>query len=121
MTTGTVYRPAGRNEDGDPVDADGNVVRDDTASIGTIDGLIVGGSSAVSRTSVYNLPSLRGDVSYEQAMIGFPSTSPIQLRANDIVQIDGLRLQCAGPVLFGPTHSITGRATRYSWISASSN
>lgn len=125
MTTGTVYRPATRDANGDPVDADGNVVRlagDETAAkIGTIDRLIIGGSSGVSRTSVYNLPSLRGDVVGTQDLIGFPSDSPVRLQAGDIVQVDGQRFAISGPVLFGGSHSLSGRPVRYSWISASSN
>ncbi|MCA2305153.1 hypothetical protein JF770_16435 [Mycobacterium intracellulare] len=125
MTTGTVYRPAGRNSDGDPVDADGNVVRlsgDDTnAKIGTINGLIIGGSSGVSRTSEYNVPSLRGDVVAGANLIGWPSGDPIGLRAGDVLEVGGQRFSISGPTLFGPTHSITGRPMKYCWISASSN
>lgn len=125
MATGIVFRPVARDAHGDPVDADGNVVRlsgsDSAFKVGTIEGLIIGGASGISKTGVYPAPSLRGDVVFTSDMIGFPSNSEIQLKAGDVVQVDGQRFKVSGPILFGGKHSLTGRRLRYSWISATSN
>lgn len=121
---GTVYRAAARNEHGDPVDTDGNIVRlsgDDTAKLGQITGVIIGGSSGSTR-SVTDL-GLRGDVVSTDGMLGYPSNSEIQLQAGDVVEIDavGQRFQINGPTLWGRPHSLTGRPARYQWIAATAN
>lgn len=125
MVSGNVFRPYARDSHGDPIDQDGNIVRltgnETEAKVGPIDGLIIGGSSGVSRTSEYNVPSLRGDVVAGANLIGWPTSNPIGLRAGDVLEVGGQRFSISGPTLFGPTHSITGRPTKYSWISASSN
>ena len=111
MTTGIIYRPVARDEHGDPIDSDGNLIRlfgDDTvAKIGTIDGLIIGGTSGTTR-SIQNA-GVRGDVVVTDGMLGFPADSPIQLQAGDVVEAAGQRWSISGPVLWGwGPHSLTG-------------
>jgi hypothetical protein len=122
VTTGIVYRPVARDENGDPVEADGNIVRlsgDDATKIGTVD-IIVGGTSGTTR-SVQNL-GLRGDVVSTDGMLGFPADSPIQLQAGDVVETAGQRWSISGPVLWGwGPHSLTGNPPRFRWISATAN
>lgn len=122
---GTVYRPAARNEHGDPVDSEGNIVRlsgDGTAKLGQIAGIIIGGPSGSSR-SVTDL-GLRGDVISTDGMLGYPTNSEIQLQAGDVVEIDevGQRFQISGPTLWGNRpHSLSGRNLRYAWVFAQAN
>lgn len=121
MLTGTVYR-ALQNEDGDPVDSDGNIVRlsgDGATKIGTV-ALIVGGTSGATR-SVQGV-NIRGDVVSTDGLLGFPADGPIQLQAGDVVEAAGQRWQCSGPILWGwGAHSLSGNPPRTRWISASAN
>jgi hypothetical protein len=115
---GTVYRPAGgRDTNGDPVDADGNVVRlsgDGTAKVGTIDGIIIG-------TRTVDTLSVRGDVVSTEGLIGWPTASTLQLQAGDVVEVGGQRFAITGPMIWGRPHSLTGSPARYAWITASAN
>lgn len=114
---GTLYRPVARDTNGDPVDADGNVIRlsgDSAAKVGTITGIIIG-----ART-VDELP-VRGDVVSTEGLIGWPTNSPLQLQAGDILECDGQRFAISGPRLWGRPHSLTGSPSRYSWITACAN
>jgi hypothetical protein len=121
-TTGTVYRPIARDANGDPVDADGNVVRldaDGGTNIGTVE-LVVGGTSGVTR-SVQGV-DIRGDVVSTDGMLGFPADSPIQLLSGDVVEAAGQRWKISGPILWGwGPHSLTGNPPRFRWISATAN
>jgi hypothetical protein len=121
-TTGTVYRAAQKNEHGDPVDADGNIVRlsgDGATKIGTIS-VIIGGASGTTRST--QVIQIRGDVVSTEGMIGFPADSPIQLEAGDVVETAGQRWAISGPVLWGwGPHSLTGNPPRFRWISATAN
>lgn len=95
MTVGVVYRPLARNEHGDPIDADGNVVHADDAPYGEID-VISGGTSGSTRTT-YPLTNLRGDVVSTEGMLGWRTDSRIQLQAGDTVVADGQKLKVIGP------------------------
>lgn len=119
MTTATVYRAAGRNEYGDPIDNDGNVVRDDDVALGTLD-VIIGGDSGSTR-SVTQERSLRGDVVSTSGMIGYRIDSGITLQPNDILAIGGQRLKVIGPSLWPDAHSLSGRPMRFRWCSYVAN
>lgn len=119
MVTATLCRPAGRNDDRDPIDQDGNVVRDDETPIGTIE-VIIGGDSGSTR-SVTQDSSLRGDVVSTSGMVGYPIASGITLQPNDILFVGGQRLKIIGPGLWPDTHSLSGRPLRYRWCSYIAN
>lgn len=119
MTTATVYRPVARNDDGDPIDQDGNVIRDDETPLGTID-VIIGGDSGSTR-SVSQDSSLRGDVVNTSGMVGYPIASGITLQPNDILTVGGQRLKVIGPSLWPDTHSLSGRPLRYRWVTYVAN
>lgn len=118
MTLAIVFRVA-RNEDGDPVDSEGNVVHGEDTPFGTID-VIIGGPSGSSRTP-NALPELRGDVVSTDGMLGWRTDAPIQLQADDRVVADGQRFKVTGPRLWGRNHGLTGRPARYQWIAATAN
>lgn len=118
MITATIYRPAGRNEHGDPIDTDGNVVRNDVA-VGTLD-VIIGGDSGSTR-SVSQDRGLRGDVVSSSGMVGYRVDSGITLQPNDILAVGGQRLKVIGPSLWPDTHSLSGRPLRYRWVSYVAN
>jgi hypothetical protein len=114
---GTLYRPAARDANGDPVDADGNVVRlsgSGVAKVGTVTGIIIG-----ART-VDALP-VRGDVVSTEGLIGWPTNSALQPQAGDVLEMDGQRFAISGPRVWGRPHSLTGSPSRYSWITATAN
>ncbi|WP_145012977.1 hypothetical protein [Mycobacterium marseillense] len=119
MATATVCRAVARDEHGDAIDADGNVVRDDETPIGTID-VIIGGDSGSTR-SVNQDASLRGDVVSTAGMVGYPIVSAITLQPNDILAIGGQRLKVIGPSLWPDAHSLSGRPLRYRWVSYVAN
>lgn len=78
-----VYRAPGRNEHGDPVDANGKVVRptDNGLLVGVIDDVIFGGLSAS--------PALaRGEFSDSTGQLGIPNRQKIQLQYGDRLIID---------------------------------
>jgi hypothetical protein len=114
---GTVYRPAARDSNGDPLNEAGEVIRlsgDGTAKVGIIDGIIIGARSA-------DTLSVRGDVVSTAGLIGWPTASPLQLQAGDILECNGQRFAITGPTIWGRPHSLTGSPPRYSWITASAN
>lgn len=119
MVSGTVFRPHARDAHGDPIDQDGNVVRDDETPIGTID-VIIGGDSGSTR-SVNQDVGLRGDVVSTAGMVGYRIDSGITLQPNDILAIGGQRLKVIGPSLWPDTHSLSGRPLRYRWVSYVAN
>ncbi|MCA2261986.1 hypothetical protein A5626_09590 [Mycobacterium marseillense] len=115
----TVFRAAGRNEHGDPIDNDGIVVRDDDVPLGTLD-VIVGGDSGATRSASQER-GLRGDVVSTSGMVGYPIASGITLQPNDILAVGGQRLKVIGPSLWPDTHSLSGRPLRYRWVSYVAN
>jgi hypothetical protein len=119
MTAGVVYRALARDENGDPIDADGNVVHDDNAPFGKID-VIIGGTSGSTRTT-NQLAGLRGDVVSTDGMLGWSTNARVQLQDGDIVAVDGQRFKVFGPRLWGRNHGLTGRPARYQWIAATAN
>lgn len=117
----TVYRPAARDEHGDPVDENGAIIRlsgDSTARLGTVD-VIVGGASGNYRT--VRDAGMRGDVVSTDGMLGFRADG-LQIRSGDIVEAGGQRWEISGPVLWGwGPHALTGRPPRRRWIAAVAN
>ncbi|ORW91280.1 hypothetical protein AWB92_19070 [Mycobacterium sp. IEC1808] len=119
MLSANVFRAAAFNDDGDPIDGDGNVVRDDAVSIGTIR-VIIGGDSGSTR-SVAQDSGLRGDVVSTAGMVGYPIASGITLQPNDILQVGGMRLRVIGPSLWPDAHSLSGRPLRFRWVEYQAN
>lgn len=116
-----VYRPIERNEDGDPVDQNGAIIRlagDSVAKLGTVT-VIVGGASGNYRT--VRDAGLRGEVISTDGMLGFMADSEIQPRAGDVIEAAGQRWKITGPVLWGRPHSLTGSPPRWKWIAAVAN
>ncbi|RUP03703.1 MAG: hypothetical protein EKK34_18140 [Mycobacterium sp.] len=118
----TVYRPAARDEHGDPVNADGEIVRlagDSVAKLGSVD-LIIGGASGNYRT--VRDAGMRGETISTEGLLGFKADSEIQPRAGDVIEAQGQRWKITGPILWGwGPHALTGRPPRYRWIAAVAN
>jgi len=111
----TVWRAAERDRNGDPVDADGNVIRvgADGTMVGTITGLIVGAQSVTDARA-------RGSVTSTEGMLGVP-VDGLALKHDDTVVTDtGIRWRVAGPPQWGKRHSLTGSTAtaRYVWWKA---
>lgn len=124
MITATILRPAGRNEHGDPIDQDGNVVHDDTTVFGTVD-IIVGGDSGTSRSVT---PFGRGETVSTSGMIGYEIASGVALQPGDVLVVGrwaydtvGSRYKIIGPPLWPDAHSVSGRPMRYRWHSFVAN
>lgn len=117
MITATIYRAAARNEDGDPIDTDGSVVRDDTVAVGTVD-IIVGGNSGSTRSVT---PFGRGETVSTAGQIGYPIASGVTLQPDDILVVDGQRYKIIGPSLWPDAHSLSGRPLQLRWVSYVAN
>lgn len=124
MVTASIFRPSGRNSHGDPIDADGNVVRDDTTPFGTVD-IIVGGDSGTSRNVT---PFGRGETVSTAGMIGYEIASGVTLQPGDILIVgrwaydtEGTRYKIVGPSLWPDAHSLSGRPLRFRWVSYVAN
>ncbi|CAN5888279.1 hypothetical protein BH10ACT9_BH10ACT9_35550 [soil metagenome] len=109
--TGTVRRALKRNEFGDALDDDGNVVPATSNGnvVGTITGLIFGGQTVESVNT-------RGHVISTEGLVGVPAASAVQLTHGDLLEVDGIQYQCEGPPLWYRPHSLTGSPRRYTWI-----
>jgi hypothetical protein len=117
VITATILRPVGLNDDGDPIDGDGNVIRDDAVSVGTVD-IIVGGDSGSTR-SVTQFG--RGETVSTSGQIGYPISSGVTLQPGDILVVGGARYKIIGPTLWPDQHSLTGRPLRFRWVSYVAN
>lgn len=111
MATGKLYRPAGRDRHGDPVDDDGLVVRmgDDGTLIDQVSGLVFGGGPA------WSLAGGRSDAVDTTGLIGVPVAEPIQPQAGDVLVVDGVRYAVSGPPSWSRANTLTGRPTRCRW------
>lgn len=111
MITGTVRRALKRNEFGDALDDDGNVVptTSDGNVVGTISGLIFGAQTVESVNT-------RGHVVSTEGLVGVPIGSPAQLTHGDVLVVDGITYQVDGHQLWSYPHSLTGTPRRYTWI-----
>ena len=124
-----VYRPdVTVNPFGDPVDADGNVIRPESPGtyLGTITGVVFGDLSVESlsrgvdtNTSSGNATS-RGDFAMTDGLIGFPRNASITVQARDVIVEGeiGKRYQLLGPHQWKTSNLFTGRPNRYYWLRA---
>lgn len=124
-----VYRPTATvDRFGDPVDADGNVMRPESPGtyLGTISGVVFGDLSVESlsrgvdtSTSSGNATS-RGDYAMTDGLIGFPRDAPITVQARDVIVLPerGNRYQLLGPHQWRSANLFTGRVNRYYWLRA---
>ena len=110
----TLYRPAARNEHGDPVDGDGNVTRNGTA-VGDIDGIVFGGPR-------WRPINDRGDIVDTSGMVGIPVTAQHQPRHGDTLVIDATPYAVKGPPQW-QTRGLVATPPRYHWwtVTARSN
>lgn len=99
-----VYRAPGRNAHGDPVDADGNVVRP------TADGLLVG---VIKNVMVGSLAV--GDPG--QQTIGIPNVKrQVQVQFGDRLVINGVKYQVDSGQQWNYPHSLTSTRPKYFWV-----
>lgn len=111
--TGKVFRAQfGRNDDGDPIDADGNVIRleDGRANIGNIYGVLMGGPSAS--------PTLgRQETSDTSGQIGIPIYKRnVAVKFGDLLVIDSVRYRVTSRPKWNYPQSMTGTKPAYVWI-----
>ncbi|MGV0680438.1 hypothetical protein ABQE62_29950 [Mycolicibacterium fortuitum] len=101
MLTGDVTRAAGHDRHGDNIAPE---------KIGTVTGLIMGGQST-------GMTDKRGSVVSTEGQLGVPTNSPITLRHDDTVVIEGVAYKVRGVPLWGRPHSLTGSTStaRYRW------
>jgi hypothetical protein len=106
MASGTLYRPVSRDRNGDPVDADGNVVHvgTDATEIGEVHGLVLGG------------PSWRpadGGIVDTTGLVGVP-VDELTPRHGDLLVIDSVRYRIAGPPQW-VSRGLVSTPPRYYW------
>lgn len=109
---GKVYRAAfGRNEDGDPLDQDGNVTHVEEnlgCFVGNLIGILMGGPSAS--------PALaRGTTSDTSGQIGIPAKGNPPVKFNDILLIDSVRYKVVSRPEWNFANSMTTTQPTYSW------
>jgi hypothetical protein len=108
---GTVFRAPNRDANGDPIGADGNVIRitSDGANLGMLSGLIFG-------TPQSDQPvATRGNVVDTQGLVGAPIDAPITLQHGDVLAVNGVRYAITGPRLWGDVGYFGMQPTHY-WI-----
>lgn len=111
---GVLYRPAKVDRNGDPVDADGNVVRvgADGTLVGAVIRLILGAASTGDA-------GVRGTTFNTDGLIGFPTNGLLPKPGDTLVTSDGVKYRI-GVGQWGRVHSLTGSAStaRYRWHEA---
>jgi hypothetical protein len=108
---GNVYRAPARNAHGDAIDADGNVIRlsDGVALVGEINGIVMGGQSA--------LPSRgRQESSDTSGQVGIPNTNAIKVQFGDRIEIDGVTYKVTSRPQWDYAHSLTGSPPSHYWL-----
>ena len=111
---GKVFRAPKRDRYGDPVDDDGNPIdmldEFGLAYVGTIERVIIGGSS-------WNPRNTRGEVASTEGMIGCPRDG-IKLQHGDRIDIDNVRYSIVGQRQWDYPHSLTGSNFGHYWVKA---
>jgi len=125
--TGSVYRTTRVDRNGDPVDADGNVIAGPPL-LGTISGLIIGDLAVMSLRALGSGQAGgvidRADVGSATGLIGAPRNASILLRHGDRVAINSSTGEAAfvyaiyGPRLYDQPNPLTGSDFGYYWIRA---
>jgi hypothetical protein len=129
-----VYRPdkSALDRNGDPVDADGNVIRQTSPGtyLGTLAGVVLADpavqslSRGVDTNTASGNPQARGDVASVDALIGAPVGASITLTHGDILVTDqGVSYALWGPRTYGRPSVITGsyvtvNGAAYYWLRA---
>ena len=109
MATAILHRPVARNEHGDPVDGDGDVVRlGDDEHVGQLT-VIVGGPSWRPVNGAH------GDVVDTSDMIGVEVSEPVQPQAGDTLVIAGTKFHVRGPAQWSHDSVLTGTPRRWRW------
>jgi len=113
--TGLLYRPFAAtkvNRNGDPIDANGNVIRPESPGtyIGTLQGILIGGPSAS--------PSLaRGDNADTSGKFGIPTGNPYKVQYNDRIVIDDVTWKVTDRPDWNYPNSMSGTPPAYAWVS----
>lgn len=108
---GDVYRAPLRNENGDPVDDDGNVVRSTNSGlkVGTLTGITLGGLSAS--------PSLaRQDSSNTSGQIGIDNRNTFKVQLNDRILINGDWYKVVSPPRWDYPNSLSTTKPKCHWV-----
>jgi hypothetical protein len=129
-----VYRPdlSTYDRNGDPTDADGNVIRQESpgTSLGTLSGVVLADptveslSRGVDTQTAGGNPQSRGDVASVDALIGAPVGASITLQHGDIIITEQtVSYELWGPRTYGRPNVITGQPVRingiaYYWLRA---
>lgn len=103
--SGEVTRANSHDRHGDRVDPE---------KVGTVTGLIFGWNNS-------NVTDKRGNVASTQGQIGVPTDSPITLRHDDTLVVEGVAYKVRGVPLWGRPNSLTGSTStaRYRWYEIS--
>jgi hypothetical protein len=123
-----VYRPDVSAVDpyGDPIDADGNVIRQTSPGtyLGTLTGVVLADptveslSRGVDTQTAGGNPQSRGDVASVDALVGAPVGAPITLQHQDILVTDqGVSYALWGPRTYGRPNVITGQPVKVNGVS----
>lgn len=106
-----VHRTPARNDNGDPVDSSGNVIRPDATSIGTITGLIIGGQSVSPRRD-------RQEASDTSGQIGIPKANEIKVAFGDRLVIDGVTYKVTSRAEWDYVSDLSGYDFSHYWVHA---
>jgi hypothetical protein len=123
-----VYRPdvSAVDRNGDPIDADGNVIRPTSPGtyLGTLAGVVLADpevqslSRGVDTNTASGNAQARGAVADVDALVGAPVGALITLQHNDIIVTDGgVSYALWGPRTYGRPNVITGQPVRINGIS----
>lgn len=111
---GELFRPSAysKNAHGDPVDADGKIVRptDLGLKIGNIEGILMGGLSASPSMS-------RQESSDTSGQLGIPNNQPLKVGLGDRLVIDGATYKVTSPRRWDYPQSMSGTKPVYHWVS----
>lgn len=127
-----VYRPdvSAVDRNGDPIDADGNVIRQTSPGtyLGTLAGVVLADpdvqslSRGVDTQTAGGNPQSRGDVASVDALVGSPVGASITLQHGDIIVTEqAVSYALWGPRVYGRPNVITGQPVRingqyYYWL-----
>ncbi|MBV6360435.1 hypothetical protein R2325_16400 [Mycobacteroides chelonae] len=110
--TGTVFRAVKRNEDGDPVDDDGNVIRigpNGLGEMGVIKGVVMGGLSASPTLS-------REESSDTSGQIGIPVKNTVKVQFGDQIAIDNVVYRVISRDLWNYENSLSTTKPKHYWV-----
>jgi hypothetical protein len=112
--TGLLYRPAaapgGFDRNGDPIDANGDVVRQESPQtfLGTLRGILQGGPSASQNLQ-------RGDFTDTTGKFGIPIANGIKVKYQDRIVIGDTTYQVTSRGDWDYPNGLTGTMPEYAW------